>query len=115
MITNTTTKTELASMQTMCKNPFMRSKGLMFTPLLIDRGYIFVFPKDVLAAIHMFFVFYPIDIMWLSADKKILEFRERVLPFTFATPKVKSRYFIELPSGTIKETKTKVGDSISWD
>ncbi len=114
MITNTSTKTILASNQTICNSHFMRSKGLMFSKKLYDEGYIFIFKKDTFAAIHMLFVFYPIDIIWLNEHKEIIEIKEQVKPFSFANPRKKSRYFIEFPAGTIKKTKTKLGHTISW-
>ena len=50
------------------------------------------------AIIHMFFVFYPIDVYWLDKNKNIIEKRENVKPFTIAIPKNKARYIVEIPN-----------------
>lgn len=115
MIKNTTKGTEIAEFITFCRNPWSRSKGLMFEPSLMARGYIFEFKKDILGAIHMLFVFFPIDIVWLDENKKVVELKENIKAFSLGTvPKNKCRFFIELPTETIKEAKIEVGDQISW-
>ena len=62
----------------------------------------------------MFFVFYPIDVLFLDKNKKIVEIKENFKPFTLHNPKNKAQYIIELPKGTIKQTKTGIGDTISF-
>jgi len=63
----------------------------------------------------MFFVFYPIDVIFLDKNKIIVEIKENFKPFTFYTPKNKAKYIIELKNNTIKETNTKIGDIISFN
>jgi len=62
----------------------------------------------------MFFVFYPIDVLFLDKNKIVVEMKENFAPFSFYNPKNKSKYIIELPKNTIKETKTKLGDKIEF-
>lgn len=115
MIRNATAKTILAHNSLFCTNTFSRARGLMFSVPLKDAGMIFIFKRNVLAAIHMLFVFFSIDIIWLNENKEIVAIKENIKPFTpHVSPSVKSRYFIELPKGTIKKTKTKEGDKISF-
>ena len=79
-------------------------KGLMFTiPLEKEQGIILVAKKESIlqTSIHMFFVFYPIDVLWLNAKKQVVDKKERLLPFTpLARPKSPAKYVVELASGT---------------
>jgi uncharacterized membrane protein (UPF0127 family) len=115
MIRNLRSGKVLAHEKILCTNTFTRARGLMFHLPLKDAGMIFTFNRDVLAAIHMLFVFFPIDILWLNEQQEVVQVKERILPFTpHVSPRVKSRFFIELPAGTIQKTKTKEGDRISF-
>ena len=62
----------------------------------------------------MFFVFYPIDVLFLDKNKKVVEVKENFRPFEFYTPKNKAKYVIELEKNTIKSSKTKVGNKINF-
>ena len=63
----------------------------------------------------MFFVFYPIDVLFLNKNKIVVEMKENFKPFTFYTPKNKALYIIELPRGSIKNSKTKIKDKIEFE
>ena len=63
----------------------------------------------------MLMVFYPIDVLFLDKDRKVVELKENFRPFAFYTPKNNAQYIIELPKNTVKKSKTKLGDKISFD
>jgi len=75
---------------------------------------VFYFKKEKIVPLHMVFVFFPIDIIYLNSKKKIVELKKNFKPFTFFTPSKKARYIIELPAGTISKTKTKMGNKIQF-
>lgn len=53
--------------------------------------------------IHMLFVFFPIDVVWLDKNKKVVDKRENVKPFTpWITPGKAAKYVIELPRNTAR-------------
>ena len=112
MIKNLTKKTVLAKNKKILINIFAKAKGLMFSKKLIDTGYIFIFSKPRRIDLHMFFVFYPIDILFLDESKKVIEIKENLKPFTFYISKNKAKYVVELPQETIKKSKTKLKDFI---
>jgi uncharacterized membrane protein (UPF0127 family) len=115
MIKNSSKKTELASKKKYAKTLWQRARGLMFTFPQNDSGLIFVFPKLTEASLHMFFVFYPIDILWLDEKKKVVDLRTRIMPFMpLIVPKKKAKYVIELPIFSIENSKTKIGDKIEF-
>jgi len=102
----------LAENAKICENIFSRTLGLMFSKKI--KTLIFVFNKEKIIPLHMFFVFYPIDILFLDKNKVVVEIKENFLPFTFYAPKNKSLYIIELPKNIIRETKTEIGDKIEF-
>ncbi|MBL7054752.1 DUF192 domain-containing protein [Candidatus Woesearchaeota archaeon] len=73
---------------------------------------IFIFKKEKIIPLHMFFVFFPIEVLFLDKNKIVAEIKENFKPFTFYSPRKKSKYIIELPKDSIKKSKTKINDKI---
>ena len=80
-----------------CNNFFSRLRGLMFSR---KKNLVFVLDKEsrINATIHMFFVFFSIDVYWLDKNKNIVDYRKNIKPFTIAIPKKKAKYIVELTS-----------------
>jgi len=57
----------------------------------------------------MFFVFFPIDIIFLDEQNKIVELKENFRPFQNYTSASKIISFIELRNGVIKRYSLKKG------
>lgn len=114
MIFNKTRKRKIASKKDFCDSIPSKAFGLMFSPKIKDKGLIFVFDKEEVRELHMFFVFFPIDVLFLDKNKKVVEIKENFTPFTLYFPKKKAQYVIELEKGTVKKTKTKTGDILRW-
>ena len=79
-----------------------------------QKTLIFVFNKEKIISLHMFFVFYPIDVLFLNKNKKVVQLKENFKPFRIMIAKKPAKYIIELPDKTIKKTNTKLGDTISF-
>jgi uncharacterized membrane protein (UPF0127 family) len=98
------------------KTSFQRAKGLMFEDeKKFNYGLIFCLPEKskVLASIHMLFVFFPITVIWLDEQKKIVDLK-KMTPFELNyTPKKPAKYVIELKAGF--EKKLKVGQKLEWN
>lgn len=88
--------------------------GLMFSKKLIDSAMILCLRKEVLVNLHMFFVFYPIDVLFLNSNKIVVELKKDFRPFTFYSSKNKAIYIVELPLGAIEKTNTTIGDIIDF-
>ena len=112
MITNKTRKTLIAERHYNFKNPFSKAIGLMFS--MNPKNLVFIFKKEKIVPLHMFFVIFPIDVLFLDKNKKVVDLKENFRPFTLYTPKAKSMYIIELPKSTIKKSKTRLSDIISF-
>ena len=52
--------------------------------------------KEKRISLHMFFVFYAIDVLLLNEKKEIVEIKRNFKPFTFWNSKEKGRYVVEL-------------------
>jgi len=75
---------------------------------------IFEFPIEsrIGTSLHMLFVFFPIDVLFLNKNKIIVD-KTTLQPFIpNYTPKKAAKYVIELPTGKIKGLK--IGQKISW-
>ncbi len=85
----------------------------MFTKEKNDTGFVFKFKKEQKNSLHMLFVFYPIDVIFIAGDGCVVDMKHNFLPFTFYNPKYKSKIVIELPNNTIKKSKIQLGDKIT--
>ena len=113
MIKNLTKKTIIIKKSACIEDIFSKFAGLMFSKQS-NKALIFRFDKEKIIALHMFFVFYPIDVLFIDKNKIIVDKKENFKPFTFCKSKKKAMYVIELPNGTIKNTKTRIGDKINF-
>jgi uncharacterized protein len=89
-----------------------QATGLQFHKKIVDEAHIFPFPSERKVPLTMWFVFFPIDVLYLDKNKKIVEMKENFRPFTNYFPKSKSAFVIELPAGTIKEHKLKLNEKM---
>jgi uncharacterized membrane protein (UPF0127 family) len=62
----------------------------------------------------MFFVFYPIDVVFLNNRREIIELKPGFRPFTIYRLKRKARYIIELQNATIEKHGLKPGARIDF-
>ena len=111
-IRNNTRKTVLSKNAKVCKSIFSKSIGLMFSKK--RKSLVFIFEREKIIPLHMLMVFYPIDVLFLSKNREVVEIKEKFMPFSFYTPKNEALYIIELPQDTVKKTKTKVGDKLAF-
>ncbi len=86
--------------------------GLMFSR---QRNLIFILPRERSLTMHMIFVFYPIDVVFLDGRQEIVELKPGLRPFSFYRLKRKARYILELKNSTIEKHRLKLGDKISFD
>ena len=64
----------IASDVEFAKTFFSQSRGLMFKrDIPYDYALVFVFDKSKKASVHMLFVRFPIDVLFLDCDKTIIK------------------------------------------
>jgi len=81
--------------------------GLMFC--LKPRTLIFDFDQEHIISLHMFFVFFPIDVIFLDKDKRVIEIKRNFKPFTIHESKNKAQYIIESSIGINIDLNDKIG------
>jgi len=94
-----------------CIGIFSKGIGLMFSnfqPLL------FVFSKEKIIPLHMLFVFYPIDVVFLDKNKIIVDIKQSFKPFSFYTPEKKAMCVLELKNGFVDENNLQIGYKLNW-
>ncbi|MBL7148326.1 MAG: DUF192 domain-containing protein [Nanoarchaeota archaeon] len=89
-----------------CKTSWSKFKGLMFSKKL-NKVLIFINKKEKNTPIHMLFVFYPIDVIWLNSKKEVIKIKRNLKPFSYINPKVKAKYVLEVPVNYNKNIKIK--------
>ncbi len=95
------------------RNLFARGWGLRFRKPKENRAIVLVLGSESVSgsAIDMFFVFYPIDVLWLDSKFRIVDVKTNLKPFSGITqPKAPAKYVVELPAGTIEDSI--VGDRV---
>jgi hypothetical protein len=100
-----------------------RAMGLMFRPSLpLDHGMLFLFERPDFHGIWMKNCKFPIDILWLDADHKIVHHAEKVPPCTAKeasdcevyNPLARASFVVELNAGQARREKALVGSTIDF-
>lgn len=89
-----------------------KALGLMFS--LKPKNLLFIFKKEIKIQLHMFFVFFPIDVVLLDKNKKIVELKQDFRPWTFFNSKNKAKYVLELKQRTIKNLNLKQSQKLEF-
>ncbi len=79
----------------MCKSIWSKTRGLMFSKKKI---LIFDMNKEIKINLHMFFVFFKINVYLINKDNKVCEIKENFKPYTLFNSRNKARYVIESPN-----------------
>lgn len=116
MLFNKTRKKQIIEKVLFASTHWAKLKGLMFeSKERFDYALVFLLPKESVmqATIHMVFVFFPIDVVYLDRNKKVVDIMKNLQPFTPSyAPKKPSKFFIELPVG--KSRGIDLGDELDW-
>ncbi len=110
-IINNTKKRVITETCHQCLSMWQKAAGLMFSK---QKDILFIEDKEKKIPLHMYFVFYPIDVLYLNKKKRVTEIKEYFQPFTFYNPKNKAQYVLELKAGTVKRTKTEITDLLEF-
>ncbi len=88
---------------------FKRLRGLMFRKeSLVEEG-LWIIPCN---SIHMCFMNFPIDAVFLNKEGRIVKMVEGLRPWRFVKPVQKAYSVIEFPVGTVKKLGLKQGEII---
>jgi hypothetical protein len=107
---NQTKKTVLAEDVYFADTPFRRIKGLLGRKSFNQGQALVIKPCN---SIHTFFMRFPIDLLFLDKNNKVVQAIPDVRPFRISSIYFQANYVIELPPGTINATSTSVADILS--
>jgi len=117
-IINHTKDRIISDSTTLCQTFLSKGRGLMFKKKLeFGESLVLMGKKDSIthSEIHMFFVFFPIDVLWVNSQGQVVDLRTNIKPFTpLAAPKKPAKFVIELPAGMIERTQTEQEDKITF-
>jgi uncharacterized membrane protein (UPF0127 family) len=93
-----------------CNGILSKARGMMFrkTP----KSMIFAFRKEKIVPLHMMFVFFPIDVLFIDKDKRIVEIKRDFRPFGYYSPEREAQYVVEMAAGMADGCD--VGDVVSF-
>ena len=101
MLENITTKRAVADEVTVCKSRWCQARGLMFTCKNEKSALIFEFGGERQVSLHMFFVFYAIDVIFMDKNKRVVDGK-------------KAQFVAEVAAGLAGKSRTKIGDRMSF-
>jgi uncharacterized membrane protein (UPF0127 family) len=85
-----------------------RTKGLLGRSGLDDDQGLWIQPTG---SIHMWFMRFPIDVVWASADGRVLKLTRNIKPWRMAYCR-RAKVALELPAGAIDRAGVEVGDHL---
>jgi uncharacterized membrane protein (UPF0127 family) len=98
--------------------PSKREMGLQYRrDLARDNGMIFLFPADAPLSFWMKNTPIPLDMIFISGERKIVGIVEQATPFTLEPRAVAapSKYVLEINGGLAKLHGLKAGDAVRFD
>jgi uncharacterized membrane protein (UPF0127 family) len=106
---------EIAKNIEFARTTFRHVLGLMFrTSIPYDYSMIFKLKKPSKVSIHMLFVFFPIDVIFLNEEKKIMGL-SLLRPWVGYKAMEDIKYIIEMKAGTIEIFHLCTGEEMEFD
>jgi uncharacterized membrane protein (UPF0127 family) len=108
---NRTRATYLATDLLIARTHWTRFRGLMATDSSrFQRGQgLWINPSR---GIHTFAMRFAIDAVYLDRDRKVIHIEEDLKPWRLAAIRVLAASVLEVPTGTVRESLTALGDHI---
>lgn len=115
-IRNTATGKMVLARAEWCASTWQHFRGLqMRSSLPDDEGLLFVYGSESIAstAIHMFFVFMSIGVVWLDKSGKVVD-KKLAKPWRpYYAPRSSAQYFIEALPAVLD--RVNIGDVLNFD
>src|SRR3954453_8548625 len=90
---------------------FGRARGLLGRDGLEPGGGMLI---DRAGSVHMFFMRFPIDVVFLDRDRNVMDVRHRLRPWQIAGPR-RAVASLELPAGRAAEAGVEKGDRLVFE
>ncbi len=112
-VKNLTRNSILAVKSRLADSAIKRVVGLMFSKQT-RSAMILKFGRETQVSLHTFFVFFPIDVLFVDGNDRVVEIAEGMRPFTSYAGRRKAKCVVELPAGAIRRSRTRVGDRLAF-
>ena len=109
-VENLTRHTVLAECLEVADSSAKRSKGLLGRNALSRGGGLWILPCE---SVHTFGMQFSIDLVYVDRKHRIRKLRSDVPPWRISAC-LTAHSIIELPAGTIRESQSKRGDTLSF-
>jgi len=108
---NRTRTTYLATELMIARTHWSRFRGLMATDASrFRRGQgLWIVPSH---GIHTLAMRFPIDVVYLDQERIVVHVEEELKPWRMAAIRVRAASVLELPIGTVRDSKTALGDQV---
>jgi uncharacterized membrane protein (UPF0127 family) len=70
---------------------------------------------DPCSSIHTMWMRFPIDVLYVDGDGRVVRADSGMRPWRIGPVFTGGRYVVELPPGTIRASRTEVGDYLRFD
>ena len=108
-VTNTTRSTLVGDSIELANTSLTRMFGLLGRRGLDAGSGLWIRPSS---GVHTFFMAFAIDVVGLDKELRVVRLWPNLIPYRLTSVSTKIRSVIELPSGTIQQTQTQLGDQI---
>jgi uncharacterized protein len=108
-VINLTKKTWLATKVRKADNFVTRLIGLLKRKHLGPEEALWLMPSK---GIHTIGMKFPIDVVFLNKDHYVLGIVSGMMPYRVSAVHLRGYSVLELPSGTLKKSRTEVGDQL---
>jgi uncharacterized membrane protein (UPF0127 family) len=109
-VANVTRGTVLATRLEVADSGPKRNKGLLGRKGLGNGEGLWITPCE---SVHTFFMQFPIDLVYLDRKNRIKKVCDSVRPWRISVC-FSAHSILELPSGTIRNTRTQAGDTLEF-
>jgi len=108
---NRTRTTYLATELMIARTHWSRFRGLMATDAArFRRGQgLWIVPSR---GVHTFAMLFPIDVVYLDHERIVIHLEEELKPWRLAAIRVRAASVLELPIGTVRDSRTTLGDQV---
>ena len=110
-VENLTKSTCLGENIKVADSSLRRMVGLLGTSHLEPQSGLLILPTQ---AVHTIGMKYPLDLVFADRNRRVVGVRKAVKPNRLSPVFWRAECVVELPAGVIDETKTEVGDQLSW-
>lgn len=108
-VENVTRGVALVTGGRVANNPWTRLRGLIGVRMLAEGDGLAIVPCN---GVHCLFMSIAIDVVYVSADHRVVDIDPHMAPWTIGRVRRGVRYVLELPAGHCARTGTVVGDQL---